>query len=378
MEGTGLKQWMRAVGTLFATVVGVGVFGLPYVFSRAGFGLALIELAVLTLVIVVVSLMYAELTMATPGKHRYVAYIQHALGPVGGKIAGVVVLLSVFGALWAFTIIGGDFLSALLPGLSPILASIAVLAIAALLASGGLRFVSQIVVWIVLGLLALYAILIVSAVPSFAVAHLPHHALTFRQLVLPYGVILFSLTGIGAIPEMHDLLGRRPRRLIPAILAAYGLIFLLYALFAFFVVGASGAATSADAISGLAPFVAPWVSTLGALLGTISVISIFTLLSMENINSFVIDMHLSHRYAFLITFGVPVALFLLASHQFISVMGLVGAILNGALGILIILAYERQKKTGKKRLTFHLPHALSFLVFIALALGMIVEIVYTK
>ncbi|MEK9131281.1 MAG: aromatic amino acid transport family protein [Patescibacteria group bacterium] len=378
MEAGGKKQWLRAVGTMIATVVGVGVFGLPSVFSRAGFLLGLAELVALTAVLVILTLMYAELTMDTPGRHRFVTYIGRYLGPFGKWLAQVTFVGSVFGASLAFTIIGGDFLSRLSVGrLAPAVASIVVWLIVGALAFGGFKAVSRLVVWIILSLLVLYAILISSALPAFQLPNLLAVSSDPLAFFIPYGVIIFSLTGMGAIPEMHDLFGRHKRRLPQAILAAYAVIFLLYAVFIASVIGAAGPLTSPDVLVSLAPYVSHVVLTLGAVLGTISVISIFTMLGAETVNLFQIDFGMSRRSAWLLTFGIPLIMFLLGMRQFIPVIGFVGGLFSGLIGILIILAYERLKKTTTKKNIRRLPSIVSFGIGLVLAIGMTLQIVYT-
>lgn len=363
---------------MIATVVGVGVFGLPSVFSRAGFLLGLAELVALTAVMVVLTLMYAELTVDTPGKHRFVTYIGRYLGPFGKWLAQITFIGSVFGASLAFTIIGGDFLSRFSAGwLTPAASSIVVWIIVGAFASGGFKVISRLVVWIVLALLVLYTILIFAALPSFQLANLLYLPAGPLAFFIPYGVIIFALTGMGAVPEMHDLLGHSKRRLPQAVLAAYAVIFLLYALFITAVVGAAGPLTSPDVLSSLAPFIHPAILAMGAVLGTISVISIFTLLGAETINLFRIDFGWTRRAAWLLVFGIPLVMFLLGMRQFIPVIGFVGGLFNGLIGILIVLAYERLKKTTAKKHIWRLPSTVSFGIVLVLAIGMTLQIVYT-
>lgn len=373
-----MKIQTRAVGTLIGTVVGVGIFGLPQVFAQAGFMVGAIELLALTIMTVILTLMYAEIIAVTPGKHRFVTYISRNLGEFGKLIAGMVTTVSVIGALLAFTIIGGDFLSALTGGtLTPLLASLVVWLLAGVLASGGLRVVSRLVVWVVIILLVLYAVLMASALPAFQLEHLLTISTNPADALLPYGVILFSLGGLSAIPEMHDLLGSSKRRLRRAIILGYAVIFLLYLAFVVTVVGASGSLTSAEALQGLAPHIGSTMLLVGAVLGLISVTSIFTVLGMETINLFRIDFGWSAHLAWLITFGVPLTLFLLGAREFISVIGFVGSLLNATIGLLIVIAFERLKKTTSKKSFWRIPTLLSFVIVLTLGLGMLMKIVYT-
>ena len=62
--------FLRSVGLMIGAIVGVGVFGLPYAFAQSGVGIGLLELLVLGGCLTVLQLMFAEVVMATPDRHR--------------------------------------------------------------------------------------------------------------------------------------------------------------------------------------------------------------------------------------------------------------------------------------------------------------------
>ena len=64
-----MKDKILAISVLSGTIIGAGVFALPYVFARTGFWLGLVYLAVFGLVYFFVHLMYAELLRKYGGRH---------------------------------------------------------------------------------------------------------------------------------------------------------------------------------------------------------------------------------------------------------------------------------------------------------------------
>ncbi len=375
MPNVSAVRSLRAGATLFATVVGVGVFALPYVFARAGFFVGLVELIVLAIADLLLLLMYAEITVQTPGRQRFAGYIGRYLGSGGATIAAAVFLLSMFGSLLAFTALGGEFLS-VLTGWPQTVSAGCVAVVGALLTTGGLKAFSRLSVYFVLVIVGLYAALIVFAAPAFHVENLLTISPSVSALVLPYGVILFALAGLGAVPEMHDLLERRYRHLPKVLMGAYAGIVSLYGLFAFMVVGASGAATTADAISGLAAVTHPMIIAIGTVLGLVSVVSIRGMVQIECIEALVIDSRIHRRLAWVLVAIVPFLAYLAGARVFVQIIGFVGGVLVSATSLLVIVAYERMKRQtpSKEKKTAPIPTWVSCAVAMVFVLGMILAI----
>ena len=103
-------QFFCAIAVLIGTIVGAGTFGLPYVFARAGFSAGIFYLLVLTFAVLAVHLIYGEIILRTSGSHRLVGYTDKYLGKRAKILATVVALVEYYGALLAYTILGGEFL----------------------------------------------------------------------------------------------------------------------------------------------------------------------------------------------------------------------------------------------------------------------------
>ncbi len=367
-----MTDWrvMRAGGTLFATVVGVGVFGLPYVFWQAGFVVGLTELVALGFFELLLLLMYAEITIQTPGKRRLGGYIGYYLGPWGGRVSACALMFSMTGGLLAFTILGGDFFFRL-TGFPPFVGALCVAVIGGLFTSRGLAVVSRVAVWAAALVVGLYLVLIVATLPAFHAGLLVALPPSPKDILWPYGVILFALAGLAAIPEMHDILGRQARLLSRVTIASYAAIVVLYALFSFAVAGASGSLTTPDTIGGLTGLVHPAILLLGTVLGFISVISIYTMVSMELIDGLMIDVRLSRKVAWSLAAIAPIVLYVLGVREFISVLGFVGSVLAGFIGVFVVLTYEKMKKT-----TGGMPSWVSYLTLAVFLFGVISGIVY--
>ncbi|MBU3934527.1 hypothetical protein KKC00_00965 [Patescibacteria group bacterium] len=103
-----------AISTLSGTTIGVGIFSLPYVAARVGFGLTMLYLAVLAVLVTLVHLSFSEVALKTPDFLRLPGYAGLHLGDWGRKAAIAVAILGSVGTLLVYIIIGGSFLGNLL------------------------------------------------------------------------------------------------------------------------------------------------------------------------------------------------------------------------------------------------------------------------
>ena len=247
---------IRAVFILIGSIVGAGVFGVPYALAQSGLSLGLLLLFVMGVLMTVLLLMNSEVILQTPGRHRIVGYSKIYLKGRWWILAFCGLVATAWGAMLAYLLVGGDFLSSLfsLGGwqVSPFWCAWILAICAGYAIFRGLRFASKAEV-VVIGLILFLFLFVVLASAPFVQA--PHLFTThWSQVFFPYGVLLFALSGSGAIPEIKDVLGKKAKSLMGfVILSGMGTIILLYALFSFAVVGVTGSLTTPIAFDGLIP-----------------------------------------------------------------------------------------------------------------------------
>lgn len=364
---------------MVGSIIGVGVFGLPYAFAQGGFALGLLALLFLGSMFVVLQLMLGEVVVQTPGHHRLVNYIGIYTGRIWKWVALLTLSLGIWGAMLAYIVVGGTFLRLLL---SPVLGgesavySYALAISASLLVYGGLALAARIEYLIVGALLFLFAFIVLASAPFIDVSSFA--TLNLQNVFVPYGVILFSLSGMGIVPELKDVLGKtHVRQLSPVIILAMTAIVLLYAFFAFAVVGVTGSNTSSMAFDGLVPYLGGTFLVVATLLGSITILSIYMVLGVELLNTFKFDFNMRHKTAWFIVCVVPIVLFAMGMREFVDIIGFVGSVFGGILGILVALSYWTMRRRGLCR-THHcinFPAPLTWLIIAIFAAGIIWEVV---
>ncbi|MDZ4231814.1 MAG: aromatic amino acid transport family protein, partial [Candidatus Pacearchaeota archaeon] len=320
-----------ALSTLVGTIVGAGIFALPYVTAQSGVLITLSYFVILGGAVLLLHLMFGEVCLRTSGRHRLVGYAGRYLGLAGKLPVVFSTLFGLVGALLAYTIIGGSFLS-IFSGISPFWASILFWAALSFFVIKGIQFISRAELFMNIALLGIFVLILVAALPHVDLSRFESfHA---SRLFVPFGVVLFALTGWSAIPEVADLFKRdAERRSLDNLLVWASIITVsLYAVFSLVVVGVTGSATSQDALSSLSPILGDGVARLGAAFGLIAVAASFLVLGNYLKNSLRYDFKLSVPLALSLTLLLPLALFLFGLREFIPVLSSVGIVLGAIEG----------------------------------------------
>lgn len=372
------NRFIRAVGTMVGSVVGVGVFGLPYAFEKSGPVLGALVLVLLAGVISGMQLMYAEVALHTPGNHRLVGYVRALLGEGWARFAVVALSAGLWGSMLAYMIVGGSFLRELFaPGVAgaEFWFGLGLAAVAGFLMSRGTQAVAKLEVAAVALLGFLFAFMTLAALPHARFAYLS--GVHWDAMLVPYGVAFFALAGMGVIPEMKAVLGTAREKELPcAVLTAMSIIAGLYLAFALVVVSVLGPKTTQSAFVGLVPVLGGSFRVAASVLGSTVVLSIFSMIGVELSNTFRFDFRARKGFALFLTLFVPCALFVLGVRELIDVLMFVGSVLGGALGILVVVMYEKMRRSPVRlqHRCLNVPRLLSVAVVAVFLAGMVLTL----
>lgn len=361
------KTFIYALSTLSGTIIGVGLFALPYITSKVGFWVILGYVLVLGTLVILVHLFFGELALKTPDLKRLPGFAKFHLGNWAEKIAYFSTILGAFGAILAYLIVGGEFLTELFSpifGGGNLIYTLFYFIVGAALIFFGIKAIVKFEFW---GLVLFFVILIAIYLRAFPFLKLTNlfPSPDLKYLFLPYGPILFSLWGASLIPEIEEMLGERKYLLKKIILIATLIPILIYLLFIFLILGITGAQTTESALAGLRNFLGDRIVSLFLCFGIITTFTSFIALGLTLKRVFCYDLKLKENLAWLITCFFPLILFLIGMKHFISVIAFVGAVMLGIDGILILLMYQ---KVTKKKFVYPL-----ILIFLA---GILYEIIY--
>lgn len=342
------RTFWHATAVLVGTMVGVGIYGIPFAFAKSGFLVGVGWLAVLGTVMVLFNLLFAELTIATQGVHQVTGYAGIWLGSWGRRFATFANVLSIYGALLAYLIVAGEFLHNILSNFLAI--DPAWYGVVFALGWSLVWFVRvRTIAALEIVLIGVYAAVIV------AIAVLGFGHVTWSNFTgwipdfwyLPYGILLFAFAGMSAVPIQRQLLAGRERWMRPAIITAIAFAAALYLLFAFTVVGISGDTTTPEALAGLFGVMGAPIIILGSIVGVLTISTSYVMLGTALYETFHIDYRMRAPSAWLLAVAPPVLFFMSGLRNFIDVIDLVGAVAVGLLGILLLIAFLRARHRNR-------------------------------
>jgi len=355
------------------TIVGVGIFGLPYIASKAGFLVVLSYFLLMILVVTVTHLMFARLVAAEKNCLHLPGFVKKYFGKKWEKVSFLIFGLGITAALLAYMIIGGEFLSLFLApyfGGGPAVYTLVFFVFAAALIYRGVRAVCNAEIAFFTIFLVILVIFLFKAAPFFNVDNLKTVDLGF--LTFPYGVILFSLWGAETIPEVEEAAGGSKRIMKWAIISSILFSALIYLSFIFFVLGVSGSQTSTDAISGILAVLDGRILSFGYIFGILTCFTSFLTLGLVLKKTLWQDLSLGKNLSWFLACFLPLFLFLLGFREFLDIIGLSGALAIGFEGIMIVFLYRKflQRKLSSKMST------LGYLLPLLFIIGMIFEFFY--
>src|SRR5579863_9466233 len=202
------KNYIYPIAALSGSIIGVGFLSLPYITLQVGMIVMLGYFLAVTVLMVCVNLMTAEISLKTPDHKRFPGFVEYHLGVWPKYIALTSTILGSWGVLLIYLVVSQQFLQGLFIMGSANFWGVMVfflMAIVAILV--GIAVVARIEFW---ALCFLALSLLVIFFKEFSAFHLsrialfpamPYHWTIF---LLPYGALIFSL-GTSFIPAVEEM-----------------------------------------------------------------------------------------------------------------------------------------------------------------------------
>jgi tyrosine-specific transport protein len=373
------KNFFKAVAVMVGYIIGVGMFGLPYLISRAG----ILSFCIFLLFIVptqyFLHLIYANIIISTHRYHRLTGYARIYLGSIGEKIVFIAKMIGSYGALLAYIIITGIFLNQLLSpyfgGNEFIYASI-LFALEALIVYFGLGVIARAEL-----LMTALLVLIVGMIAwkgSGAIDVVNIKFVDWKYLLIPYGAMLYAFDGGASLPLVAKLIRRRPRDFKNVIRVSSFLAAVIIIIFTLTIVGISGYSTTPDALSGVKMVLDDGVIFFSLIFGVLTMITSFLGVAESIKDTYVWDFGINKKIAYILTIFIPYIMYAVGFDNLISIISFAGAICGGFCGVALILIFRQFKKKQRSLELFKMKPgaAISYFLISVFVLGVIYEVYY--
>jgi len=371
----------EAIAVLIGTIIGAGVFTLPYVAVHSGLVITLIWLIIVSFIIIYLHLAFGEIVLRTKKDFRLPGYIGHYLNSSAKKFVLLITFFTFSFSLLIYLLLGSEFLGVIfnsiwsnfsLPQGFLVIFLWLLLSLVVLSKSRG---VSKINFYLSFALLFLFFIVIISALPHFNSENINLFNFTNHWgWLIPYGVLFFALNGMVAIPEAAKVLekrGEKKGKLKKVIIIGTLIPTFCYLVFILAVVGASGSSTTLEAIQGLKGILGSSIILLGAGLGFLAVSTSYLIFASYIKNSFINDFKWSRFISYFLVVAGPLLLYFLRLESLVKLISFTGGMLGGFEGIMLVLVLRKAKQQGEIEPPYQVPlnKVLIAVFIIALVIG---------
>lgn len=371
------KKFIFALATYTGTIIGAGIFGLPYVASLAGFWPMAIYFVVVNVLILSAALLFGQVVLTTNGHHRLPGYASIYLGNKAKHFVFLTSSLGLIGTLLIYIIIGGEFLHGIFSpylGGPVILYALLYFAAGAYLIFRDAQTVSRIEIIMLVLLLLLIILFIFAGGPQI---NLENFKIKSTNIFIPFGVLIFSFWGMSVIPEVCELMKDEAKKVRKVILGGIMISALVYLIFILIVWGVSGASTSEEAINGLKGFLGGKVILFGYIFGFLATFTSFITIGLVLKKIFWYDYGVPKNYAWFFAVFIPLVLYFIGLRDFIRVIGITGAFMLGIEGVIIFLICLKARKSCalKAPYKFRLPTFVKVIFILIFITGVIFQII---
>lgn len=355
--------FFTAVALIVGTIIGAGVFGIPYAIAQSGFSIGLVHLVVLGFFVTLMTLYMGEVVLRTKEESQFIGLADKYLGNEGKWLMFISMVVGIFGALTAYLVGIGSSVAHLIGMYPPIVYTLIFFAFAAPIIYYGLKSISIIGLVLSTLLILILFVIILGLFPEVQMSNLEH--IDFSKAMVPYGVILFACLGYSVIPEVEMLLKKQRDKMFFAIILATFICIGLYTLFSFTVVGVYGfnvAEIATQSLSGIK-------NVFGTIVAILAMATGFLALGLVMKHVFSLDLKIDKRISWIIVCFFPLLIVFFISPGFVEALGFTGTYAGGLTGILSCFLVYNARKKGKRKPEYVVPGGtflivLSGLVFI--------------
>lgn len=373
-----MRSYFFGIAILVGTIIGVGMFSLPLITYKAGVGAFLFFIILFGCLQCYIHLLFIEIALRTKNVYRLPGYAGVYLGRKEKIFTAIVDLIGNYGALLAYIIIGGIFIFDLLGpylGGDIFVYSLILFSIQALAVLIGLRMVASLE--LILSIILLIVVCLIS-VKGWSSIQLSNFTLfKISDIFLPYGAVLFAISGISAIPILRKLFIGKEHQLKAVVKWGTFIPVVVMIIFTLSVVGITGSATTSDTLTGLGNTLSDGIIFFALIFGVLTITTSFLVMSEATREIYAWDFKINRFSSWVFAVFPPFILFVLGWQDLTKVVSLSGGILGSLLVTFIIWINftAKKKKTLKPYFSIPLPRWLAYVLSFVFVVGAILTVI---
>lgn len=365
------KELLYSTFTFLGLIIGAGIFAIPYVVAKAGFLTGVIDLVLLTIILIYVCLCLGEIVLRTKGKHQLTGLAEKYLGKEGKQIMFIAIIVSSYSALTAYTIGTGAALNSLF-NWNQTYWSILFLIIVSTILLFKLKVFETFE-----NIFTPIKLIIILIIIALAFSTIKTNNLTgfnLNLIYIPYGVLLFALTGFSVIPEMAREI-KNKATLKKSIILGISIAAIIYLLYALVVVGNLGKNTTELSTIALGQQLGKSMLVLANLFALIAMATAFVAVGFALKENYILDNKLNKTLSWLLVIAPLFILTLIGKFSFVKVIEVGGIVGTGISLLAILVMHGRAIKEGNKKPAYKMPNYkfIKGIIILLIILGIVYE-----
>jgi len=356
-------NYLKAYFVVLSTIIGLGVFVLPYTFSQSGFYFWLWAIFWF-FIFLILHLLFGEILFQTEKKHNLPGLAGLYLHPYLKHLVWIFDYFGILGVFSIYFLALGKFWLLILP-LNPLIIKISFALFNIYFILKEMPIFTRFETVLSLSILALFLVISFFLLPHIDLGNISLALKNSRDPFLPYGILLFAFSGTSALPIVYDLLGKDRKKYFTINLLSLFTILVLYLVYAFVVVGFLGFNVSEESLQSLSPYFPKIFLVSAIILVTLNIT--FVDLAFYLKRGLIYDYGLSKNLAHFI---ISLSILLLAFWEPLSLIPLISLVSEIFLGFNLLVISVIYLKL-KEKIYFKIPVLFVILLSLIFILGII-------
>jgi len=362
-----MNKIIYSIFLIASTIIGLGIFILPYALSKSGIYFW-IWFLIVPILMFLVHLSYSEIIFQVEEKHNLPGLAEKILGKNYKNIVWIIDFIGNLLVFISYYLALSNFTKILIPIDNDLFIKIFYALLVILIIFFSTNPFAK--VEFLLGLLMVLIFLFLGFyfLPK---TEFSNFKIEFLNPWLSYGILVFAFTGYSSLQMVYDLIGKNKNKMLIINLISIFLISLLYLIFTASIYGVFGKNVSPTILENLKNIDNKIIPISVAILAILNIFTTFIALAFYLKRGLQFDYKIKHIYSWLIVSFFVLILTFLNLADIAKLVSLIGSIFLGFNLFILLLCYLRLKEYQY----FKIPKFLIIILMIILILGIGVGII---
>lgn len=366
---------------LSGTIIGAGVFSLPFVFERAGWVAGIIYLIAGAAIFYYVHMMYADIILRSGESFKFVGYARQYLGEAAFWISILVTVIGALLTLTAYLVLANKFFEIIFPEVPMVNGSLSLFwLVSSITIFISVKRMARLEFLITAGMIAIIFLIFLFGIFGNPERLTEMTTINWAWWWLPFGPVLFSISGRSAVPAVIEYFeeNRIPFNSFKKVIF-WGTM-APAAVYALFVVGVIGIASiiTEDSIAVLKSLPSVFPAAVGVL-GLLSLWSSYIVIGMSVDEILRMDLKIPKMAARLAVVATPVLFIYAGFDDFIKLITLAGGIFLALEGIMVTAMWQKMEALGLPQFLFiskSAPKIIPYLLWVVFLAGAVYTVAF--